>query len=470
VVTEARPAPRSRRRGAVAVPRDRLDYLDQASFLSLRATGREQVMQMVWLYEHPVDLDGVRRFHQTFGYGHFGRRIERSALPFGRHRWVSAQGPAAPLDIVAEPRPRTEMSDWLDERTQLPVDPELGPGWHMGVLPMTDGSTAISLVVSHCLGDGTAGLQRVVESVHGRKPDLGYSPPRSRPRLRAALEDARGTLADLPDVGRALAGAARLLRDQRRERRASAHVDVAPRRPSARTAASGDEVVVIPAINVVIDIAEWDARAVALHGNAYTLLGAFGAQLGARMGRRNSSTGEVMLMIALSERTAEDTRAHAMTFFNVHVDPSTVTEDLSSARAAIKAGVEKQRAAPDEKFGLLALSPFTPKRAVRSAGGLAFGFDDLPVSCSNMGDLDSFAGMVDGSPAEYIFLRGVDQNVARADIEASDGQLVLVAGRIAGKLSVSMVGYQNGVENSKDRLRELAAQVLADFGVTGEIF
>src|ERR1700754_828997 len=133
---------------------NRLSFTDQLLFLGQRATGQELVMQAVWIYEHPVDLDGLRRFHHNFGYGLFGRRIERSPLPFGRHRWVSALGPQSELDIAESPRPRSELSDWADERAQLPIDPEGGSAWHVGVQPMTDGSAAVSLVLSHCLSDG----------------------------------------------------------------------------------------------------------------------------------------------------------------------------------------------------------------------------------------------------------------------------------------------------------------------------
>lgn len=117
---------------------DRLSFTDQAMFLGLRATGQEAVMQCVWVYERPIDHAGVRRFYEGIGRGVFGRRIERSPLPFGRHRWVSAPGPQAELDI-AEPRPRSELGRWVDERAAMPLDPEYGPGWHLGVLPMTDG-------------------------------------------------------------------------------------------------------------------------------------------------------------------------------------------------------------------------------------------------------------------------------------------------------------------------------------------
>src|SRR6185437_5462193 len=141
-----------------ARPDNQLSFTDQLLFLCQRATGQELAMQVVWVYEHPVDLDGLRRFHHNFGYGLFGRVIERSPLPFGRHRWVSSLGPPSALDIAQTERSRAEVSDWADERAQLPIDPEWGPGWHLGILPMADASTAVSLVMSHCLSDGVGAL------------------------------------------------------------------------------------------------------------------------------------------------------------------------------------------------------------------------------------------------------------------------------------------------------------------------
>ncbi len=49
------------------------------------ASGRS--LQVGWLYEHAVDFDELKRFHYNLGYGLLGRLIERSPLPFGRHRW-----------------------------------------------------------------------------------------------------------------------------------------------------------------------------------------------------------------------------------------------------------------------------------------------------------------------------------------------------------------------------------------------
>ena len=45
----------------------------------------------------------------------------------------------------------------------------------------------------------------------------------------------------------------------------------------------------------------------------------------------------------------------------------------------------------------------------------------------------------------------------------------MVGGRLNGKMSISVVGYRPGAENTKQDLRELVARTLAEFGVTGII-
>ena len=93
----------------------------------------------------------------------------------------------------------------------------------MGVLSMTDGSTAVSLVGSHCIGDGGAALLSVFEAVQGVRRELGYPPPRSRTWRQALIADARQTWRDAPELGRTLVAAAKFLKDKRRG--ASAPVD-----------------------------------------------------------------------------------------------------------------------------------------------------------------------------------------------------------------------------------------------------
>lgn len=440
---------------------NRLSYLDQALFLGLRATGQAAVMQCVWVYEHPVDFEGLRRFHRNFGYGLAGRRIEPSPLPFGRHRWVSSLGPPSSIDIEENPWPRAELSDWIDERAQLPVDPEWGPAWHMGVLPMTDGSTAISLVGSHCIGDGGGALLTVFNAVTGTTPDFGYPMPGARTRVRGIAADARQTLRDAPEIGRTLVAAARLAYRRR--------TDFARSDKSADAFTGRDEHVVVPSVSLFVDGDEWDARAAALGGNSYSLLAGFAATLSERIGRHQPGDGCVPFIIPINDRSLEDTRANAVKLANARIDPRGITADLSAARATIKAALKVMREEPDETLALLPLTPFIPKRAVKSTADVAFGFSDLPVSCSNLGDLPPDIGRIDGTDAESVMLRGVDRFIPRSVLEQRRGLLTVIGARIGDKMSIAVIGYQPGATNTKPHLRELSTGALGDFGLSAAV-
>jgi hypothetical protein len=464
LIRPARGPFRSRASTSSARPDNRLSLMDQAAFLSMRTTGLGQLMQCVWVYEHAVDFDALRRFHRNFGYGLMGRRIERSPLPFARHRWVSSLGPPSDMDIAACARPRAELSDWADERSQLAIDPERGPGWHLGVQPLTDGSTAISLVGSHCLSDGVGALHTIVDAVEGNTRDFGYPPPRSRTRLRAVASDLRQTAQGAPEVARTLVAAAKLALRHGHHRVPSG----APR-PTAALGDDGDRHVLVPVITIHVDIENWDSRAEALGGTSYSLVAGFAAKLAARIGRLRADGGAVTLLIPVTDRTENDTRANAMPFANVSVDAMQVPTDLSGARVAIRQAFKDLREVPDEALRLLPLIPLIPERAVKRLADVFLGSADLPVSCSNLGEIDPAVGRPDGTDAEYVILRGLNQNVTRRDLERAQGQLFVVCGRFGGRMSISVGAYQPSGNNSKPHLRELATQTLAEFALTGVI-
>jgi hypothetical protein len=451
-----------------ARPDNRLAFADQAFFASHRAASQNEVIQVVWVYEHPIDFDGLRRFHHNLGCGLLGRRIERSPLPFGRHRWVLDRGPSD-IDIAECARPRAELSDWIDERSQLPADPEWGPGWHLGVLPLTDGSTAVSLVVSHYLLDGLGLVVALVEAILGNTRDLGYPPPRSRTRLRAVVQDARQTAQGAPEVARALVAAAKLARGRRHDIARSP-----ASRPVAFRGGDGDDAVVVPGITICVDLDDWDARAKALGGTGNTLAAGLAAKLGERMGRRRAGDGAVTLQLPISERAEGDMRAVAVRFARVSVDPTPVTTDLRDVRAAIKQALASLRGTPDESSQLLCLSPFAPKRTLKRGVDAAYGDPDLPVFCSNLGDFGSVVCSLDGTHAEYGMVRGIWQPATRQWFERMGGQMNLVSFRaptrpLVGKIFTTVVAYQPGAENTKPALRELAARTLAEFDLTGTI-
>jgi hypothetical protein len=449
-----------------ARPDNRMALVDQGFFAGQRAAGQNEVMQVVWLYEHALDVDGLRRVHRNLGRGLLGRRIERSPLPFGRHRWVEDRGPSD-IDFADRARPRSDLSDWADERAQLPTDPERGPGWHLGVLPLTDGSTAVSLVASHYLLDGLGLIVALIDAILGNARDLGYPPPRSRSRLRAAVQDARQTARDTPQVGRAIVAAARMARKQAGRRHdASSPV---PRPVTLRD--DGDAPVVVPGVTIAIDLDEWDARAKVLGGTSNTLAAALTAKLGERMGRRHDYDGAVTVQLVVSERTEDDPRAMAVSIARVSVDSTRVTTDLRDARDAIKQALKTRRDMPDETLELAALIPFTPKRTWKRGVAAALTDPDRPVVYSNLGDVGSIVSLVDGTHCEYAYARGTRQQVTRQWLERMGGQMQLLSFRlpVVGKIFIHVLAYQPGRENTKSALRALVAQTLAEFELTGQI-
>jgi hypothetical protein len=422
------------------------------------------IIQVSWIYEHDIDLDALRRFNHNLSQGLLGRRIERPALSVARHRWVEHRIPPE-LDIVEISRPRAGISDWLDERSQIFVNAETGPGYHIGVLPIDDGATAISLVLSHNLIDGLGLALVIIEAALGKTRDLGYPAPASRTKWRARGQDARETARDLPKAGKALVTSIKLGRQQAREKKAE---NAAPPLPAI---ASGDpdEVVLVPAITAYVDLDDWDACAEARGGASHTLAAAFSAKLGERAGRRRADTGSVTLQIPISDRTEEDTRAMALSYARVTVDPAPLTTDLSEIRAAVKKTLKDLKETPDVAKELLWLPSFAPKRTLKKMVERMPADPDQSVFCSYLGDLHSIIGCPAGTIAEFENARGTGQRESRQLLDRLGGRMMILSGRINGRIFLSIGAYQPGAENTKDALRGMATQTLADFGLTGII-
>lgn len=440
----------------------RLAFLDQTALELLRATRRAQLIQIVWVYERPVDNEGLERFHHNFFSSLAGRVVERSPLPFGRPRWVRPLAPPPPIQFADHVRPRAELMDWADELGNLAIDPERGPGCYLAVQPLTDGATAVSIVASHVIGDGIGGMLAIFEAVTGNIRNPGYAPEGSRSLAKAVTEDIRRAVRDLPLTARTAVTAAKMFRAKRQ--------DFA--RARAAQSGSGDSRhVVVPSVAIYVDAKEWDAKAESLGGNSYSLLGGFAAKLAEHLGRLRAADGAASLLIAINLRESlDDDRALAMAFASATVDPSKVTSDLTDARVAVRKAREKAKTEPDPTMELLALVPWLPNRAVKGVVDLMFSYsEDLPISCSNLGDLPPELAQVDGTTAEYVFIRGLDTNVTVTEMERSHGQLVVVSGRINGKISISVEAYQLGAENSKTRLRGVVTQTLTEFGLVAVI-
>jgi diacylglycerol O-acyltransferase len=433
-----------------------LDLVDQTVFLGERATGATSLLQCVWMYNRAIDIAGLRRFHHHLQRGRLSRQIEQSPLPFGRHRWVSPSA-LSTIEIVAAPRPREEFDAWLSEQANTPLDSQHGPGWHLAVLPFTDGGTGVSLVILHCLADGVGLCQALADAASGRNDAISWPPAGSRRRWRALREDARQTARDTPAIGRAMVAAARM------SRRRHGHAGSPTTAP--KPIGVPDERIALPTATIFIDVSEWDARAQSLGGTSNALLAGLAADFAQRVGRVTAGQ-EVTLALPVNQRTDGDTRANAVTNVDVTVDPAQATTDLRDVRAAIKQALIRHRDVPDERWALLPIVPLLPKRLVRKMVSVAAGSPTSVVS-SNLGEVDPAANRPDGTDAEYFTMRSLYPGVTSATMHRAGGLLAFLSGRINGRVFISVLAYQPGRANSNDALQQVLSNTLADFSLIG---
>lgn len=433
---------------------NQLAYIDQASFLAMRANGHEPVQQITWVYDHDVNLDRLREIHTNLGFTLLGRRIERSPLPFGRHRWVAA--PRQGELLVTAPRPRAELMTWLDEQGTTPVDPERGPAWRMAVGPFTEGGAAVTLVVSHSLADVGGILLSLFGALAGIKTDLGYPMPNSRTRKQARREDWKATRQAFPDVKKAFKEAVSVLREDR-PKTTSGTARPAKRRPETGTA-------IRPTVCAVVDAEQWDARAKELSGNSGSLVAAFAARLGLIMGQARPD-GSIVLNFPVSERGDGDARANALTGMSVTVNPVEVLTDIAPVRTSLKEGLKGVADNPHQLMAPLPLAPLTPKWVVRRLEWLVLG-DGPVVGCTNMGDVPDILTQLDGTPAEFVLARGVEWPIGPVELDRIGNWLLVGSGRVNGKVLLFVTYWKVGSRKAREEAVELVNQGLADFGLS----
>ncbi|MCW1960309.1 MAG: hypothetical protein KIH64_017525 [Mycobacterium sp.] len=432
---------------------NQLAYIDQAAFLAMRANGHEPVQQLAWVYDHDINVERLREVHANLGFGLLGRRIERSRLPFGRHRWVKAthQG-----DLQISPaRPRDQFGAWLDEQGMVRVDPEYGPSWRMAMVPFTEGGGAVTLMVSHSVADVGAILLSLFAALGGVKSDLGYPSPGARMKRGALREDVRAFRQSVPDIRAAFKAALPVLRDDK------------PATPRSKMPARVNETTtaIRPTVFAIVDAAEWDARAKELGGNSGSLVAGFAVRLGLIAGQMRDD-GTIMLNFPVSDRKENDTRANALTGMSVIGNPAEVVTNLAPIRADLKSGLKDVAANPNPLLASLALAPVTPKRVARRLEWLVLGEGPV-VGCSNMGDVPDVLAQIDGTQAEFVLARGVEWPIGPAELDRIGNWLFVGSGRLNGKLLLFVTAWQAGSNNAHEHFTELVKQALADFNLSG---
>lgn len=448
-------------------PDNTLAYFDQTFFLSVRALGQGPIGQYVWVYDHDVDIEALRRFHANLGQGLLGRRVERSSLPFGRHSWVSWPGP---FDIEVSPKslPRSEIRNWVDQQAQVWVDPEHGPSWRLAVQPLTEGGAVVTLVISHTVADGGLGVMAIADAVKGVTHDLGYPPPRSRSRSRALLHDLGVSARSMKDLAKALAAIPSAAKDIPRWKQAARKAP-APVRTDLTLGKRGDKTVTLYSAFARMDIERWDERAASLSGTSNSLFLAVAAKLGEALGMVNAE-GLVNFAIPVSERAEGDHVGNALSGVTLSVDPAAVGTDLTSVRAGLKAALSGLVDDPNALGGPLAITPFVPKVLARQAERV--GVKNMAINCSNLGNIDPAVNRPDGTDAESFSVRGIwaRMNPRTNPLALPGGFLFpVVSGRLHGTVFVNVNYATPDKSFTRERLMEMLKDVLTDFGLEANV-
>lgn len=447
------------------ITRHRLTFMDQVAFELHRLTGRNQLMQCLWVYDTEVDVEALQGVCDRIRMLRTNRLIEPSGVPFGRPRWVRDDRSTLPVRVGETVLPRTALLAWANTHARTPIDPATGPAWHIGLQRFSDGTSAVSMVGSHVLFDGVFALNTVRLAIAKTPNASSYRARGERGRIAGWGADLGQALLDVPRTLKALGALAALVSPRTRSAKPAAPV-AAPVPP-----ADADRIVEMPAATVVVDLGSWNARARTLGGHSHALLLAFCARLALHQHRRRATDGAVSLVIPIDQRRdADDDRALAMGFRTITLDPESVTSDIAPAQKALMAALRATAQQQDATEALLPVVPWIPRATTATLVNQLFRYDaNRPVTCSNLGELPSQLGAADGTPCRMLLTRAVDVQVTVGELARTHGHLVIVSSRHNGVLSICIEAYQPGAENSAERLRDIAIKTLEEFGLKGTV-
>lgn len=440
-----------------------VSFADQGLYLAHISTGQHAVVQVLWRYLRPVDLDALTRFRDNLAHGHLARLIRPALLPFGRHQWASAPLPSAALAAAEPPLAPEAMQAWVDAQVELPLDPVCGPAWNLTHQGFTDGSTVVSLVVSHCIADGLTIAMAVSDAVRGERRIPIYPGVSTAQRAAATLgAELQRALRDAPATFRALGQLGRRTYTSLGTPNTSAASSVVP--------AADDRMVVFPTAFLRVPTSVWDAKARSRGADRLTLLAAMTAAFAEALGRVRDQ--QMTLLFPVNQRGGlSHTGGNDVALATLKVCVDEPRRRLHGFQRRLRATLLRTRREPNRLATLLPLVPFVPPRAFSAASHLALGaLADLPVTCSNLGDLPKDVLQIDGHEADGICFRGIDRPVPRRAIEARQGVATLFAGVIPGFIALSFVAYQSGVVTEPQHLRAMVERLLADYELAGEFF
>ena len=435
-----------------------LCYADQVSFMGLRALGRQPIIHFNWVFPHSLDESVVEQFNERLAQGLLGRLLQRSPLPWGRHRWVANTVPA-PVTWFRDPIPPEALPTWRSSLMDLSVDPECGPGWRLVVQSLSDGGTALSLLISHTLADGTAAIQAISDAVADRKVTPGFPAASTRWSLDRLVRDSLESTRALPDVWRALKTMSRAKGTKHR------HTSVGPTRLRRPRHEPLESVVSIPLVYVAIDKRVCDKRAEHFGVKINTLLTAFAARLAFQIGRVDA-TGHVELVLPVSDRRLGDWRGNALQAVTLRVDPHACLLDLPKLQRERRSLIDSVLRNGHELSALLPLVPYLPLWLVRHLEKQVVS-GDISVGCSFYVEFPTELTCPFGE-VSFFQLSSLERFTTPA-LNRLGGRLQIVFYRLGRSVNLSISCYTQDCITSHAELVPCVKEALADLGISATV-
>ncbi|MCL2542954.1 MAG: hypothetical protein FWE71_10920 [Nocardioidaceae bacterium] len=180
----------------------RLEFADDLFVRLHRGLGSPVVNQWTWRLEEPYDAAHVRRVAEGMARGALSRQWRRGLVPGARDRWTASDVDSV-ADLHTTPIPADEVEAWLRDRAEQPLDPARGRTCRLSAVDLDDGTSVVSLLLCHAVGDGGAVFDTVMRAAAGTPYRIPPVPSGLGRRIGEDLVDAGQQVAAVAEWGRA---------------------------------------------------------------------------------------------------------------------------------------------------------------------------------------------------------------------------------------------------------------------------
>ncbi|OZD03763.1 hypothetical protein CH275_16310 [Rhodococcus sp. 06-235-1A] len=311
----------------------RIGFADHLFLRMHHGIGFPVYNQFLWWFDESIQREDLENLRDNLSDGLLARRVDASAVPTARERWVNS-AVSHPLDFHEHSIDPSKVRDWADGRLDSDIDPETGLGWRLAAAPLADGGTVLSLTASHMVADGGA-LVSAFRSANSGTDQRRLDPTaHGLAAIGSDVKDAAGQL--LSAAGWLLNTAVSALPVPARSAPASGAPRVRPNRSDVTTGPAVGSEWTSPHLVAELDAPTWRSAAEKWGGTSNSLFIAVLTAASGAAGR--ASIGDtVQWSLPVSDRTDTDTRSNATKIVKIDVPVTEATAlDLSPVRAICK--------------------------------------------------------------------------------------------------------------------------------------